>query len=283
MKRILIIANLVILSAFVAIADGVDTAKQEAEALAKQVKKTVSKEEAFAAKRAEIEKRPEVLRKTGGFLDVPASGTALVIVDMRKKAGGAPDRFGEVFSSLSKMNVFVDKKPLAEGTCANEQLAKQLSDNKGVYGLAVIDCKKAAGLTVIPDDRLVIVNADKYKGGDDPLASEIRIIKQLWRGLGFVSGIGFAPFENDVFHPIYSIEELDALTYQVMQPLNFQKMYKELSNFGIARARHIPYRVAVIEGWASPPTNDYQKVVWQEAKAWLETNKTNRATAPLRK
>lgn len=283
MKNFILIANLVILSAFVTIADGIETAKKEATALANQMRKVVSKEEVFATKRAEMERRPEVLKKTGGFLDVAAEGTALVIVDMRKKAGGATERFAEVFNTLTKMNVFVDKRPLAEDRCAREQLAKLLSDNNGGYGLAVIDCKKAAGLTVIPDDRLVIVNADKYKGGDDPLAPEIRIIKQLWRGLGFVSGIGFAPFENDVFHPIYSIEELDALTYQVMQPLNFQKMFKEMSKFGIKRARHIPYRVAVIEGWASPPTNDYQKVVWKEAKAWLETNKTNRATAPLQK
>lgn len=56
-----------------------------------------------------------------------------------------------------------------------------------------------------------------------------------------------------------------------------------MNRFGVKKPRRIAYRQAVIEGWALPPTNDYQKVVWQEAKAWLETNKTKRATAPLQK
>ena len=92
----------------------------------------------------------------------------------------------------------------------------------------------------------------------------MRIHKEIWRALGFVSGIGYAPYQNDVLQPVFSVKALDGLEYQVMQPMNFQKMYTTLSKLGVTRARRIPYRVAVQEGWATPPTNDYQKAVWKE-------------------
>ena len=47
------------------------------------------------------------------------------------------------------------------------------------------------------------------------------MVKELWRALGSVSGIGYAPFQNDVLQPVYSVAELDALVYQVMQPMHF--------------------------------------------------------------
>ena len=74
----------------------------------------------------------------------------------------------------------------------------------------------------------------------------------------------FFLFFSIIVLPVFSVKELDGLTYQVMQPMNFQKMYSTLSKLGVTRSRRIPYRVAVQEGWAANPTNDYQKAVWKE-------------------
>ena len=214
--------------------------------------------------RAQVENRPEVLKKTGGFVDSPAVGTAIVVVDARAKSGGAPDQFATVYRDLSKMLVVVEKTPLKEGACPVTLAAERLAANKAAFAMVVIDEEKYAGLMVIPEDRLVVVNAAKYKAGTDPVRREERVIKELWRGLGFVSGIGYAPFKNDVFQPVYTIPELDALEYQVMQPMNFQKMYGTMAKYGVKRARHIPYRLACMEGWAAQPTNEYQKAVWEQ-------------------
>ena len=214
--------------------------------------------------RAQIENRPEVLKKTGGFVDSPAAGTAIVVVDARAKSGGAPDQFATVYRDLSKMLVTVEKTPLKEGTCPVTLAAERLAAHKAAFAMVVIDEEKYSGLMVIPEDRLVVVNAAKYKEGADPVRREERVIKELWRGLGFVSGIGYAPFKNDVFQPVYTIPELDALEYQVMQPMNFQKMYGMMAKYGIKRARHIPYRLACMEGWAAQPTNEYQKAIWEQ-------------------
>ena len=228
--------------------------------------------------------RPEALRKTGGFLDVPAQGTAVLLIDAREKAGGACDQFKEVFADLSKMSVVVEKTPAKDGECQFKAAKARREATKAAYTLLVVDCEKGqSAVAVFPEDRIAVVNAALLKGGNDPLAPEVRVVKELWRGLGFVSGIGYAPFQNDVLQPVYSVAELDALVYQVMQPLHFQKMYKGMERFGVKRGRHIPYRVAVLEGWAASPTNEYQKIVWNEVKAWQATNAMKKASVPMSK
>ena len=55
---------------------------------------------------------------------------------------------------------------------------------------------------------------------------------------------------------------------------------KALNSFTPQTERRIPYRVAVQEGWAQPPTNDYQKAVWEQVKADKERGPTNPITIP---
>ncbi len=230
--------------------------------------------------RAELERRPQVLRKTGGFLDVPAQGTAILAVDLRKNPGGAVPQFAEVFGRLSKTNVKVVRESAKAGQTTFDFVCARAEAEKPVYTLVIDEDASREGLTVLPESRIVLINAAKYKGGADPLQPEIRLVKQLWRGLGFVSGIGYAPFKNDVFQPVFTLAELDALEYQVMQPMNFQKMYQTFSKFGVKRARHIPYRLAVHEGWAAAPTNEYQKAVWEDVKAQKERGPSKPITIP---
>lgn len=228
--------------------------------------------------RAEIEQRPQVLRKTGGFIDVESKGTAVVVLDCRAKAGGAPAQFAEVFGRLSKTNVKVERAELKAGETALAALQRVQGATRAIFALAVYESEQDMGLTIHPEARIALVNAAKYRQGQDPLQREVRVVKELWRGLGFVSGLGYAPFKNDVFQPIYSVPELDALEYQVMQPMNFQKMYNTLGRFGVKRARHIPYRLAVMEGWAAAPTNEYQKAIWEQVKSEKEKGPSNPMT-----
>lgn len=235
------------------------------------------------ARREAALNRPEVLRKTGGFLDVPAKGTAIVVLDMRARPGGACDQFATVFRDLSKARVDVVRKPGADDGAACAGARSALASTGAAFALCVADAGEAPALGVYPEERIVVVNASALKGGDDPLAPEVRVVKELWRGLGFVAGLGYAQFPNDVHQPVYSLAELDALEYQVMQPMHFDGVYRQMGRFGATRARHIPYRLAVFEGWAASPTNEYQRIVWDEVKAWQATNALKKASAPAAK
>jgi len=206
-----------------------------------------------------------VLKKTGGFVEVVAKGTSVVVLDTREKPAGAPIQFADVFGSLSKTNVRAEKSTMSDGETAVSKATALIKNEKVGYVIVVVDDAVANGLSIYPEERVAVVNAGKYKGSNnDILKPEERVHKELWRALGFVSGVGYAPFDNDVLQPVFTINELDALKYQVMQPMNFQKMYSTLSKLGVTRARRVPYRIAVQEGWAAQPTNDYQKAVWEQ-------------------
>lgn len=217
--------------------------------------------------RAELENRPAVLKKTGGFLDVAAVGVSVVVVDTREKPGVAADQFKEVFERLSKTNVKVEKVAHNTNEKPHAKALAALKANKAAYSILIAESDECPGLCVMPEERIAVINAKRYLGGKDPLAPETRLIKEVWRALGFVGGVGYAPYQNDVLQPVYNLRELDALVYQVMQPMNFQKMYAQMAKFGVKRARHIPYKLAVMEGWAPQPTNEYQKAIWDEVRA----------------
>lgn len=214
------------------------------------------------------ERDERVLKKTGGFVEVPAKGVAVAVWDAREKPGGAAIQFADVFGSLSRINVKVERRPMADGAKAVDAAIAFRSAERAAYAVAIVDDGALRGLTVMPEDGVALVNAARYReGAEDPVKAEVRIHKEVWRALGFVAGIGYAPYPNDVMQSISTVRELDALEYQVMQPMNFQRMYGALAKAGITRARRVPYRVAVREGWAAQPTNDYQRAVWNEVHA----------------
>ena len=243
-----------------------DQIKKMAEAAALKAAESQQKSDKKPT-RAELENRPAVLKKTGGFVDVAAVGVSVVVVDTREKPGVAADQFKEVFERLSKTNVKVEKVARNANEKPHAKALAALKANNAAYVILIAESGDCPGLCVMPEERIAVINAKRYLGGKDPLAPETRLIKEVWRALGFVSGVGYAPYQNDVLQPVYNLRELDALVYQVMQPMNFQKMYGQMAKFGVKRARHIPYRLAVMEGWAPQPTNEYQKAIWDEVRA----------------
>lgn len=64
-----------------------------------------------------------------------------------------------------------------------------------------------------------------------------------------------------------------------IQPMNMLKMTYMWKRFGVDRTHRVPYRKAVQDGWAPPPTNDYQRAVWEEER----TNTTKKASVPMSK
>ena len=243
-----------------------DQIKKMAEAAALKAAQSQQKSDKKPT-RAELENRPAVLKKTGGFVDVAAVGVSVVVVDTREKPGAAADQFKEVFERLSKTNVKVEKVARNANEKPHAKALAALKANNAAYVILIAESSDCPGLCVMPEERIAIINAKRYLGGKDPLAPETRLIKEVWRALGFVGGVGYAPYQNDVLQPVYNLRELDALVYQVMQPMNFQKMYAQMAKFGVKRARHIPYKLAVMEGWAPQPTNEYQKAIWDEVRA----------------
>ncbi|MBR0506639.1 MAG: hypothetical protein IJJ84_14665 [Kiritimatiellae bacterium] len=229
----------------------------------------------------QIKARDErVLKKTGGFIHLAAEGPQTLLVDARAKPTATLDEVARVYKLATHLDAQVAKE--ARGDVPPLEFAKaKMSAAKPLMLVMVVDGGPGQPiLSVFPEERVGIVNADKLKGGEDPSAPEMRVMKETWRAIGFVGGLGFSPAENDIMQPLYSLKELDANRYPFIQPMNMARMYKMWKRFGVKKERRIPYRVAVQEGWAAQPTNDYQKAVWEQVKAEKERGPTNPITIP---
>lgn len=205
-----------------------------------------------------------VLKKTGGFIHQKAEGPQTLLVDARQKPTLTMDEVARVYKLATHLEAQVRKEPRGDAT----PLAfakKMMSEAKPLMLVMVVDgVPDQPILSIFPEERVGIVNADKLKGGDDPSMPEMRVSKETWRAIGFVGGLGFSQADNDIMQPLYSLKELDANRYPFIQPMNMARMQKMWKRFGVKKERRVPYRVAVQEGWAAQPTNDYQKAVWDE-------------------
>ena len=227
----------------------------------------------------QIKARDErVLKKTGGFIHQPAEGPLALLVDARAKPTATFDEVARVYKLATHLDAQVAKEARGDTPPLDFAKAKMSSAKPLMLVMVVEGVPGQPILSVFPEERVGIVNADKLKGGDDPSAPEMRVMKETWRAIGFVGGLGFSPAENDIMQPLYSLKELDANRYPFIQPMNMARMYKMWKRFGVKKERRIPYRVAVQEGWAPPPTNELQKAIFEQVKAEKERGPTNPIT-----
>lgn len=220
-----------------------------------------------------LARKQRIMAKIGGFLDVPGTGPAIVVLDTCKVPDGVSKRFHMVFDTVFRQPFEMEAASLAKD---KSPFAASLAERKGRKALAVISLVEASAeeptLAVYPEDRVAIVNVSRL-ATDDQAELEARIIKETWRAIGFVLGVGYASNDADVMQPIGSTIELDALTWQVIQPMNYMRAQKVLQKYGVKRGHRTTYRRACQQGWAPAPTNDIQKAVWDAVKAEAATNK----------
>ena len=206
-----------------------------------------------------------VLKKTGGFIVLPAEGPLALLVDARGKERATLDEVARLYTLGTKLEIDVAKEPRGSETPLAAARAKMAAANPLLLVMVVEGEAELPALSVFPEERIGIVNADRLKGdGGDPSAPEMRVSKEVWRAMGFIGGVGFSQAENDMMQPYYTLEEMDANNHPYIQPMNMMKMQYFWKRFGVKKERRIPYRKAVQEGWAQPPTNDYQRAIWDE-------------------
>ena len=224
----------------------------------------------------QIKARAErVLKKTGGFIRQKAEGPQTLFVDARDKPTLTVDEVARLYKLGTHLDCAFEKTARGE-VCPLEFAQKIMAEKKPLMVVVVVEkAEKLPALSVYPEERIGLVNADKLKGGDDPSAPEMRVSKEIWRAMGFIGGVGFSMADNDMMQPYYTLAEIDANNHPYIQPMNMAKMQKMWKRFGVKKEARIPYRVAVQQGWAPAPTNDYQRAVVEELKSEKERGPTN--------
>lgn len=209
----------------------------------------------------------KMMKATGGFIETEGTGAKIILLDTRKNADNAAVRAEEILRKTFRIPVTNIVAQLAEGACAVQAASNTLKAEKALMVIALVNSDKTSSLAVLPEDRVAVINAAKFGLGASASEKEDRLVKEIWRAIGFIGGVGYATNEASVMQPVSSPVELDNYKFKVLQPMEVQRIRGMMEKYGSKIGRRITYKKACQEGWAPPPTNDYQRAVWDRVMA----------------
>ena len=134
-------------------------------------------------------------------------------------------------------------------------------------------------LLVSPEEFWAQVNVAALAADEpQPAALAMRTRKELARGLAYACGAAGSQYANSLAGPIRSLRHLDRFADEGLPPDVFMRMGVFAATMGIRQLYRASYAAACQEGWAPPPTNEYQKAIWEKARADKERGPTNPIT-----
>lgn len=203
--------------------------------------------------------------RTGGMIWRGAEGRQLIVVDGRSKVGKVLNYLEQENHKQHPSAPGLPIKSLATGINPNEAISHVVNIRDAEHASLVIAIVSGGdnllGLTIHPEDRIAIINADKYGNRD------FLLLKEIWRAIGFIGGVGYSQYSADVMQPAFSSADIESITGTTLLPSSLNSMAKFNECFGIKRAFSMPYIAAVHKGWAPPPTNEVQKAIWDKVHA----------------
>ncbi len=213
--------------------------------------------------------RNPFLKKTGGMVLRPGVRQGVIAIINEQKTINSTNfnRIAKTFERALRI-----KMPISNA-------AKRLSSLRDIDGafassqadFAVIvvdhpDCDVA--LSVLPEKKYSIVNIAPLKTDARSEAFLIsRTRKQIARGLLYVIGGACSASLLNVMGPIYSNAELDKIADDAIPVDVLARTFNYLKASGCETHAYVPYRTAVMQGWAPAPTNEYQKAIWEKVHA----------------
>ena len=208
--------------------------------------------------------KPKVSRVEllGGFATKEPEGPAVVLVDTVGGSAYPLSRVVTEYTTLQPTRI----ETVAEKAAGGDILAyaRGVMKSRGALMVVVL----AAGgdgpaLCVYPEERIAVVNMDRLAEGADERRLEDRTIKEVWRAMGFLFGMGYAPDDFSAMQPVGTLAELDAVRAQLINPRDMRICTRLCDKYGAIRGIRTTYRQAVVDGWAAPPTNDVQRAIWE--------------------
>ena len=221
----------------------------------------------FAAPKAKTDKpklTPEerqqlIMKKVGGFIEVEAKGS-LVVVNAQSTLSA--DAFTNVIALARKnLQIQVDVK---EGKFDLPVAAKAIEAFGGTAGLFIVDDPALPMSLVSHEELWGVVNLAPLKKDAAGEKLEKRAAKEFNRVLAFTFSSGLSRQNTSVMKPIATPEDLDSVVNTFLPFDVLTGIFNTLPKYGITRKQRVPYRKACQEGWAPAPTNEFQQAIWDK-------------------
>lgn len=195
-------------------------------------------------------------KPTGGFIEVPQKSKAIQIVN----AGGSGD---DVFASVRKRVEASFPFPVTSEAVATEGPR----DTNCVARVTVVSREDSPILLCAPDEGWAVVNV-KPLLADHPndFVFRQRIQKATMRAVAYALGCGNSSARPCLMSEAETLTQIDALPKNYGPEPMAKASYTARRRGAVAR-KFVSYRIACEEGWASLPTNDVQKAIWNEVHA----------------
>lgn len=207
--------------------------------------------------------RDRQLARTGGIIERPQNGKVIRIVNCQSRIDPKEiESFAQ--SARGMLSLAVESVKGDPVKCyASER------DPKVGFCYEIADDAKCPFITTVaPEDGYARLNIAKL-ASDSPTPEKLleRVRKELWRGLVYGLGGGNNTYSGCIMIPAVGVKGIDAIPGSVPCPAPFNSMIDTGILLGVSRIGSATYRQACQEGWAPAPTNEFQKVIWNEVNA----------------
>ena len=196
--------------------------------------------------------------KTGGRFSVPDTQKGEIVIVNCAKADRA---------WLEEVAAYFRKETLLAVRVADagafEFPSPKLVGNASIF---VIDDAKQPVLLVAPENRWAMMNVASLKS-DKPAFCEARVKKELVRAFALLCGGANSQYPNALTGGLASTGDLDKFVDNRLPVDVMSRFVPYLNAWGITPQRITTYLSACVHGVATPPTNKYQKAIWDKVHA----------------
>ena len=220
-------------------------------------KEVVSPEE-LAARKAE--RQAEFDKRTGGRIVKPGTQQGEVVyANCQSRIPKAwIDESIAYFSKETRFKIsYRDKTTF---NLANPKI-------EGDATLFIVDDASLPAILVAPENRWAFVNVAPIANERRPAFFEARAKKELSRGFAYLCGAANSQYPQALTRGIARQSDLDKNVDFGLPVDVLQRFRGYMETLGVRPAQVTTYQKACREGWAPPPTNEFQKAVWERVHA----------------
>ena len=208
------------------------------------------------------DKMAEFNAKTGGMIDPPPGGKALVLLDAREKDSSTLSNL--LFAAELQLAISCEERDIRLAA-ADDPVKTAFAARRDGAGAVVLFYEREGCpvLTSFPEDAVALVNLQPLQ---DPTYNVYRrrLVKEFWRSVALaLGGYGNQMQMMSALQAAFSVKDLDEVPGVSLSPLQINAIHNAKGKLGIYGKKSVPYSKACREGWAPPPTNDVQRALYE--------------------
>ena len=158
------------------------------------------------------------------------------------------------------------------GGVMNYDAAIVETDCAATLKVKIVDDPAAPVMLVAPEDKWAQINVARLGDAQTkPAFLAARVRKEMIRAFAFLTGGSSS--EMPLYRPIRTVADLDQMPERGFAGDVAMRARNYLEHMGLSPREKVSYRAAVANGYDIAPTNEYQKVIYEELKKTIKLDK----------